>query len=206
MRNAVQKNGSPAIKSMRWILLAAIFLPPLLSAQRPRKTELWIDSIPADSVRCGGLTVQFARFFRDADEVKLTKADVKASGKQAIDIWVSNHSDSSRSYDPHMFSALNKDGGQINFWSAQEIGAYVGGRGFFMEASNARERDIQRGTREREQREVEARPEYAGGRLLPGASGGRRILVPDIDKNLSDGVTLYCGDTRLGLLSKPRGH
>lgn len=46
--------------------------------------------------------------------------------------------------------------------------------------------------------------EYAGGKLLPGASGGRRILVPDNDKRLSEGVTLFCGETRLGLLHKAK--
>ncbi|MBI4503816.1 MAG: hypothetical protein HY700_21970 [Gemmatimonadetes bacterium] len=63
---------------------------------------------------------------------------------------------------------------------------------------------IQNDLRDRSKQEVLARMEYAGGKLLPGASGGRRILVPDNDKRLSEGVTLFCGETRLGLLHKAK--
>lgn len=176
-----------------------------LAAQKQRRTELWLDSVPADSVSCHGVTVQFARFFRDADQVNLLRANKKGTGRRAIDIWVWNSSDSVRVYEPGMFSALDVDGRQINFWTAEEIGSFMAGRGFLLEAENESQRSQRRDIREGERREVTSRQEYADSRLLPGATGGRRILVPDNDKKLEDGIVLFCGEHRLGVLHKPRG-
>lgn len=175
-----------------------------LQAQKQRKTELWLDSLPADTVSCGGLTIQFARFFKDYDEVKLLGANKKGTERNAIDIWISNRSDSSRGYDPHMFMALDQEGTQINFWNAEEIGTYMAGRGFLLKPETEAAQRSQQATSEANRRETSGRQEYASTRLLPGAAGGRKILVPDNDKKLDKGITLYCGEQNLGLLHKPK--
>lgn len=184
------------------VLLVISGIP--LAAQKPRRTELWLDSRPADSVSCGGLTVQFARFFRDGDQVNLLSANKKGTNRRAIDTWVWNGSDSVRLYDPHMFAGLDQDGKQITFWTSDEIGTFMAGRGFLLDAENERQRGARRELREGERREIVARQEYASVRLLPGASGGRRILVPDNDKNLENGIVLFCGEQKLGLLHRPK--
>src|SRR5574342_47300 len=107
------------------VLLLLISAQYPLAAQKQRRTELWLDSMPADSVPCNGVTVQFARFFRDADQVNLLKANKKGTGRRAIDIWVWNSSDSVRVYEPGMFSGLDVDGTQINFWTAEQIGTFM---------------------------------------------------------------------------------
>src|SRR5205823_2437577 len=98
-----------------------------LNAQKPRDTELYLDSVPADSVRCGGLTIQFARFFKDAGHTPLAGQKIEGSEKTAVDIWIWNPTDSARTYDPHVFKAVNDEGNQLTFWSADEVGDYVAG-------------------------------------------------------------------------------
>lgn len=186
------------------VLMTLIASPTWTSgaAQKPRKTELMIDSVAADSVRCGGVTIQLARFFKDNDELKTFGANVMGTRRQAIEIWISNRSDSVVTWDPHMLMALNNEGAQVTFLSAQELSVAVSGKGFLFAAENQQEAAQQGMAREKTSRELAARPEYQAGKLLPGAAGGRRILVPDNDKKLGDGITLFCGDKKLGWLSK----
>src|SRR5690349_5535917 len=123
-----------------------------LSAQKPRDTELFLDSLRADSVRCGGLTFQFARFSKDLGHHPIAGQTIEGSEKTAIDIWIWNRTDSARAYDPHMLSAVNDEGNQIGFWSAEEVGDYVGGHhGLFESGSQearSRARDRARSRRE----------------------------------------------------------
>jgi len=176
--------------------IALILAMPLtLHAQTPRRTELLLDSIPADSVRCGGLTFQFARFSKDEGHHPLMGQPIEGSEKTSIDIWIWNRTDSARMYDPHVLAATNDQGIQITFWSAEEVGDYVAGHHGLFESASMEAR-----TRARDR--ARSRREYASGMILPGVSGGPRILVPDNDKHLDHGIVLYCGQVKLGLLHK----
>jgi hypothetical protein len=149
-------------------------------------------------VRCGGLTFQFARFFKDEKQTSILGEDRAGTRKTAIDAWVWNRGDSVRAYDPHVFAASNKNGEQVSFLSSDEIGTYVAGHRDLLQ-------DQSREARERDRQQVMARREYAGTHILPGVSGGRKILVPDNDRDLDQGITLFCGDHRLGRLHR-QGH
>jgi len=173
----------------------ALLLVGTLNAQKPRDTELYLDSVRADSVRCGGLTIQFARFFKDAGHTPLAGQKIEGSEKTAIDIWIWNRTDSARTYDPHVFKAVNDEGNQLAFWSADEVGDYVAGHHGLFESGKQEDR-------ERAKNRSRSRREYQAGNILPGVSGGPRILVPDNDKHLDKGINLYCGDTKLGFLHK----
>src|SRR4026209_2987029 len=130
---------SPPLRTVAAALVIAVWTIPSLGAQKPRNPELWLDSLPADSVNCGGLTVQFARFFKDNDKVNLLSSNAKGTERNAIDIWIWNRSKSPLVYDPHMFAALDQDGAQISFWNSEEIGTYMAGRGFLLKATSEAE-------------------------------------------------------------------
>lgn len=122
--------------------------------------------------------------------------EIEGTEKTSIDVWIWNRTDSSRTYDPHMLSAVNDEGNQVAFWSSEEIGDYIGGHHGLFESGSQE-------ARSRARERAKSRREYAGGSILPGVSGGPRILVPDNDKHLDHGITLYCGgQTKLGLLHK----
>jgi len=186
-----------ACASTFWFLLTLALLFSTANAQKPRDTELYVDSTAADSVRCGGLTFQFARILTDFGKKPLVGQEIEGTEKRAFDIWIWNRSDSSQTYDPHVFRAVDDEGNQINFWSAEEIGDYIAGHHGLFESGSQE-------ARERAKNRARSRREYQGGTILPGASGGPRILVPDNDKRLDRGVILYCGDLKLGLLHKKK--
>jgi hypothetical protein len=154
-----------------------------------------MDSLPADSIRCGGLTFQFAKFNKDMGTAPLIGQKIEGSEKRMIEMWIWNRTDSSRTYDPHVFKAVNDEGNQINFWSADEIGDYIGGHHGLLESGSQQDR-------ERAKNRSRSRREYQGGSILPHVSGGPRFLVPDEDKHFEKGITLYCGDKKLGFLHK----
>ena len=182
------------VHRLTWLMLPMLAATGL-SAQKPRDTELYLDALQADSVRCGGLTFQFAKFAKDMGHHPLAGQTIEGSEKTTIDIWIWNRTDSARTYDPHMLSAVNDEGNELGFWSADEVGDYVAGHHGFLESKKQEDRN-------RARDRARSRHEYAGGSILPGVSGGRRILVPDNDKHLEHGITLYCGQTKLGLLHK----
>ena len=119
------------------------------AAQSPRPTELLLDSVPADSVKCGGLTVQFARFFKEHIQV------LHIYNVPAIDIWVWNRTDSVHTYDPKMLAAVNESGQQIAFLSPADVGHSFG------DFTSSGVRD------------VVGRTDYAAGPVLPHVSLGR---------------------------------
>lgn len=187
-------HGPRSLKAVPSLLAVAalVVVAATLNAQKQRNTDLFLDSAPADSVHCAGLTVQFARFFLDEGKHPLVGENIEGSHKNSIDIWIWNRTDSARTYDPKMFKAINDQANQINFWSADEIADWVSSH---ITADNPE-------AHERAKYRTRSRLEYQGGPILPGASGGPKILVPDNDKHLDKGITLYCGVTKLGLLHK----
>ena len=184
-------------RGVRALLISssALLLVGTVKAQKPRNTDLLLDSVPTDSVRCGGLTIQFARFMKDEGHHPIAGQAIEGSEKTAIDIWIWNRTDSARTYDPHVFKAVNDEGNQIAFWSADEVGDYVAGHHGLFESGKQE-------ARERAKNRARSRREYQSGTILAGVSGGPRILVPDNDKHLDKGIQLYCGDAKLGFLHK----
>ena len=115
----MKQSRSAVVDTLTWLMLR-LLAANLLSAQKPQDTELYLDAVPADSVRCGGLTFQFAKFTKDMGHHPLAGQTIEGSEKTTIDIWIWNRTDSARTYDPHMLSAVNDEGNQLGFWSADE--------------------------------------------------------------------------------------
>ena len=122
-----------AVHRLAWLMLPLLAASGL-NAQKPQDTELSLDAVPADSVRCGGLTFQFAKFAKDMGHHPIAGQTIEGSEKTTIDIWIWNRTDSARMYDPHMLSAVNDEGNQLGFWSADEVGDYVAGHHGFLES------------------------------------------------------------------------
>ena len=70
------------VHRLTWLMLPLLAANGL-SAQKPQDTELLLDALPADSVRCGGLTFQFAKFAKDMGHHPIAGQTIEGSEKTA---------------------------------------------------------------------------------------------------------------------------
>src|SRR5438132_14426884 len=110
----MRQSRSAVVHASTWLMLP-VLAANLLSAQKPQDTELYLDAVPADSVRCGGLTFQFAKFAKDMGHHPLAGQTIEGSERTTIDISIWNRTDYARTYDPHMPSAVHEEGNQVGF-------------------------------------------------------------------------------------------
>jgi len=76
------ETGSRGVHRLTWLMLPLLAANGL-SAQKPQDTELLLDALPADSVRCGGLTFQFAKFAKDMGHHPIAGQTIEGSEKTA---------------------------------------------------------------------------------------------------------------------------
>ena len=193
--------GSRSHQCLPFAAVAVLLATSPLVAQE--KLKLWLDSTAIDTFACGGLVVRLLDY--DRDDLWLG---------HVFQLRVTNRSDSVIRFDPTTFTALLRDGTQQTFPSADDLAerALTGWKA---------KRELKSPTaQDRKRAELRTRRDLVAEGLLPGAASAKRIaLGPSPSGGIAIGgrsaeamreyraadlpLTLYCGNNRVGVVSKP---